>query len=90
MCDMGRAFGMMSSDNLEDQDQSYIGFQGKVNEATKIGFTDTFFYYLLGEAMSVEQALYETIDLRYGSHTNRCERVRAQGNSPSDCYIPPR
>jgi hypothetical protein len=70
--------------------KAYVGFRDLVYASKQIGFTDTFFYYLLGEAMSVEEALYETIDLRYGSHTNRCEKVRAQGNSPTECRIPPR
>jgi hypothetical protein len=56
----------------------------------KIDFTDTFFDFLVAQHISVADALAATIDLRYHSHTNRCEKVRGQGNSPLECCIPPR
>jgi len=82
---MAVQFGMYSGAG----DQAYVGFREIVHASDKIGFTDTFFHYVLGDGMSVEGALYATIDLRYYTHTERCENVRAQGNSPTDCYIVP-
>ncbi|NQT82660.1 hypothetical protein HQ563_06530 [bacterium] len=80
---------MDSDDNKSFGDQAYIGFRDIVLGWKKINFTDTFFYYLMGEDMTAEEALLATVDLRYHSHTNRCEKVRGQGNSCSGCKIPP-
>ena len=69
-------------------DQSYIGYEGTV-PMSSMGFTNTFFHFLVRERRSVADAMRRTIDEAYSTRRGFCDRVRVWGDHPTACFIPP-
>jgi len=53
MCDMGRALGMMSDDNIENQDQSYIGFANETPSDWYDGWLMAAYAWLFWDFLSI-------------------------------------